>query len=571
MPQSDIIPAEEQHIYDELKEIRLNLSKLKRDHKTYLNSKDINQIYELVLLKTKELKIIRHEDEKAELHPIDFPNKVDILMDEIFQLLSLCFMTVGLTNSAPATYASLSTVQRLLEHLNESEIFTHQDLKPIKDRLDEINKIIHNDEEELKNEQEDQDEESRKNNNSFEELKLLEHKLDQAYKEYNFLEDKINTIPENIQKITNELISIKRSLFNALTSHSNDRSISNKQLEFFKKKLFDIEHNNDDLFDSNEDGKGLVKGLTDDCHYLIADLENDSDKVDPSLKPLYDQLDKLKSTLENLLVTRRWVLRTTDIFNYQRTLQEIDNKRVNGFFILEDGSKPLKGQTILLYLLRRCYAIIYKLLVSSEPVSEALQSLHNQLTTIRNCLMDLKRMDGISSLRELYPYQLKLASIDNLRKDGKFIVGGHIPEGQGTLNALLAECFDICHELKIEFYERQEDEEEDDEENENKDGENKDGSSNKKSSSKKIDTAAVVGSKAMNYDYNNLGNDSVHTTNSFNPIGSGYNTPTSTFGHNGLQSLPLSANDSMQNYNYSEDNLASYQNSIAGSEVSDFE
>ncbi|GMG05538.1 unnamed protein product [[Candida] boidinii] len=75
----------------------------------------------------------------------------------------------------------------------------------------------------------------------------------------------------------------------------------------------------------------------------------------------------------------------------------------------------------------------------------------------------------------------------------------------------------------------------------------------------------------MNYDYNNLGNDSVHTTNSFNPIGSGYNTPTSTFGHNGLQSLPLSANDSMQNYNYSEDNLASYQNSIAGSEVSDFE
>lgn len=64
-------------------------------------------------------------------------------------------------------------------------------------------------------------------------------------------------------------------------------------------------------------------------------------------------------------------------------------------------------------------------------------------------------MGGVDNDRELYPYQMKLASLDNMRVDGKFYdTDGNIPEGQGTLNALLAECFDIIHELKIEAEER---------------------------------------------------------------------------------------------------------------------
>ena len=65
-------------------------------------------------------------------------------------------------------------------------------------------------------------------------------------------------------------------------------------------------------------------------------------------------------------------------------------------------------------------------------------------------------MDGLSNLRQLYPFQFKLASLDNLRHDGKFIVNNQVPEGQATLNALLAECFDIMHELKIELEEKEE-------------------------------------------------------------------------------------------------------------------
>lgn len=37
-----------------------------------------------------------------------------------------------------------------------------------------------------------------------------------------------------------------------------------------------------------------------------------------------------------------------------------------------------------------------------------------------------------------------------MRVDGKFMVNSDIPEGQGSVNALLAECFDMLYELRVE-------------------------------------------------------------------------------------------------------------------------
>ena len=37
-----------------------------------------------------------------------------------------------------------------------------------------------------------------------------------------------------------------------------------------------------------------------------------------------------------------------------------------------------------------------------------------------------------------------------MRIDGKFLVGSDIPEGQGSVNALLAECFDIAYDLRVQ-------------------------------------------------------------------------------------------------------------------------
>ena len=36
-----------------------------------------------------------------------------------------------------------------------------------------------------------------------------------------------------------------------------------------------------------------------------------------------------------------------------------------------------------------------------------------------------------------------------MRVDGKFMVGDDIPEGQGSVSELLAECFELNYELRV--------------------------------------------------------------------------------------------------------------------------
>ena len=62
-----------------------------------------------------------------------------------------------------------------------------------------------------------------------------------------------------------------------------------------------------------------------------------------------------------------------------------------------------------LYLIRRSYGFIYSLMVSSEPVSEALLPIYNQLQTLKRCLVEVKNSGGVSSARELYPYSMKVS------------------------------------------------------------------------------------------------------------------------------------------------------------------
>jgi len=48
----------------------------------------------------------------------------------------------------------------------------------------------------------------------------------------------------------------------------------------------------------------------------------------------------------------------------------------------------------------------------------------------------------------------QLNSIDNMQVGGEFMVGEDIPEGQASVKSLLAECFDLCHDLKVEAEEK---------------------------------------------------------------------------------------------------------------------
>lgn len=503
------VPHEEEEILTYFLDVRSFLSKMKQNRSQFLNSKDVMDTYQKVLTKVRELDELRKNSHATPsnsattlIHSSELHNRVDSVIDDVFQLLSLSFLTVGLKNSAPATYASLSTVQSLLEHLNESNVYTHHDLRPIKERLNEVsaiveqNKYVSNSDTQSVNADADdigeftlqKDEEL--NKNKIEEDLLLRAKLKHCIDEYNAIESKLEEIHPDLQSTMEALFQIRRGLLSlasstkrphqkqlvpdpavlSVESEASEKKnvlpdqVIDEKLKQLQEQLEKLESHRDinGKFKSletdkvEEKGQNVLNGLLDDCHDLVNDLSHQKDggiSLDTKLQPIYDQLVDIKTTLENLLVTRRWTLRETDLFTYQKKLGEIDNLRVNGKFPTDHPDS--KGQSILLYLLRRCYAIIYKLLESSEPVSESLQRVHNQLSTVRRCLLELKRMGGVDNDRELYPYQMKLASLDNMRVDGKFYdTDGNIPEGQGTLNALLAECFDIIHELKIEAEER---------------------------------------------------------------------------------------------------------------------
>ena len=65
----------------------------------------------------------------------------------------------------------------------------------------------------------------------------------------------------------------------------------------------------------------------------------------------------MRLQLERLVLTHRWTLRETDLYNFQVSLQEIDGMRVGGKWFDADGKKP-GGQLVLLYLLRRCALLV---------------------------------------------------------------------------------------------------------------------------------------------------------------------------------------------------------------------
>jgi hypothetical protein len=195
----------------------------------------------------------------------------------------------------------------------------------------------------------------------------------------------------------------------------------------------------------------MVRSLLARCLLWVEIIEEKKGKMDERFQEQFDRLLKIKTALDHMNLTQAWSLRETDLYDYQRNLDRIDDARVLGNFVDAEGRPAdLYEQRTLLYLLRKSYAYIYQYIISSEPVSEALLPVYNQLLTLKRCLVEVRKNGGVDSPRELYPYSMKLHSIDNMRKDGKFMIGDDVPEGQSSVSALLAECFDLAYELRSE-------------------------------------------------------------------------------------------------------------------------
>ena len=122
---------EEQPLLDELLACREPLCLLKADRVNYVRSDDVCALYRRVIEQVHKLNDLR----AARGNPRQ-QSRVDRVLEDCFQLISLFYLTIGRTSEAPASYALSSTMRRLLEHLREVALFSAKDLQSIRERID---------------------------------------------------------------------------------------------------------------------------------------------------------------------------------------------------------------------------------------------------------------------------------------------------------------------------------------------------------------------------------------------------------------------------------------------------
>jgi NTP pyrophosphatase (non-canonical NTP hydrolase) len=88
--------------------------------------------------------------------------------------------------------------------------------------------------------------------------------------------------------------------------------------------------------------QAVCSSLLEECFEISQEIkaQEDSKNVASSLKPIYDRLSDIRAELENLVLTHRWSLRETDLWNYSLSLQEIDKMRIDGKFVDSEGNRP---------------------------------------------------------------------------------------------------------------------------------------------------------------------------------------------------------------------------------------
>ncbi|KAL9108675.1 MAG: hypothetical protein Q9227_006621 [Pyrenula ochraceoflavens] len=421
------VDPREKPILEKLIIIRDKLLLLKRDRSTYVKSQDVIPLYDQVTEQVHLLNDIRVENKLEQ-------NRVDSVLDDCFQLISLFFLTIGRNNEAPAVYSLTSTILRLLEHVKEAAFYSYKDLVSIEQTLKKMETTL----------------EQGKETYSPALVNLLHNRLQICNNLLNDLREYIKTISPELSPTWEKLVSILRS-----TAAANTKSKFNAaEVEGFRTQLDEIKATMKDGHFLAEDntvpsGQELVVGLLERCLKWCGIVLEKQGNIDERFQETYDKLVEVRNHLEKLQITQAWSLRETDLFEWQRRLDRVDDSRRDGNFWDEEGRPAdLHAQRTLLYLLRRSYAFIYHLLINSEPVSEAMLPIYNQLQTLRRCLIEVKKSGGVSNPRELYPYSMKLNSIDNMRVDGKFQIGKDIPEGQGVVIGLLSECYDLAYELR---------------------------------------------------------------------------------------------------------------------------
>ncbi|KXN73772.1 hypothetical protein CONCODRAFT_74991 [Conidiobolus coronatus NRRL 28638] len=428
MTQTTIVPESEELIYSELVQLRSELKRLKKQAPNY----DLNQLKRVY----EELNIQDQGNDYDE-----YSNPVDKIIDDAYQIISLFWMALGKLHESPATYIQLVSIQQCLDHLLEFGVYTLDDLLPFQNRLNELGEILKVTEDKVKS----------KNYpaRSICLRTLVLKKLAQCRSSLKKLMDQWEYRSDELVPIQDRLIQIRRELAIYVNQKIDDKTVFTR----FLSELKDLDKLRIDGKFIGPDGVPLkgqtqVIGLMEECLEAIEEIQTSNHEDHSTFSPTHHKLFTLRRELHNLYLSRRWTLRETDLIKYQHQLNEFDATSQNGVYIDENG-QPLTNQVLLHFLVQKCYSLLYKLLSASEPVAEALIPVYNQILTLRKCLYEVKKLGGPFTLRELFPYQIKFSSIENLMTNGQFLdTEGQAPEGQVILQALLKECKDILYQLK---------------------------------------------------------------------------------------------------------------------------
>ncbi|KAI0134403.1 hypothetical protein BJ170DRAFT_197756 [Xylariales sp. AK1849] len=419
----------EQQVLEKLVIIRNALQLRRSDRTTYIRTQDVMILYKQTIEQVRVLNEIRNGQKSEE-------NQVDRVVDSCFQLLSLFFMTIGRNNEAPAAYALTSTIKRLLDHLTEASLFSAKDLESMSHTLERLSAIVGH----------------APTAESAPYLEtLIRKRIDRCRESLEILKQRLDEYAGPILATHERLVLILRQM----AACNTKSTFKPDDIHRAQAQLQEIANERIDGRFVDGEGKVLagsdqVSSLLERCqNYTVIVLEKAGNFPD-QWKSIYNTLVNIRNELDKLSLTQAWSLRETDLYDYQRQLDKIDESRADGNWVDEMGRPAeLYVQRTLLYLIRRSYGYIYHLMISSEPVSEALLPYYNQLQTLKRCLIEVQESGGVSSVRELYPYSMKLNSIDNMRKDGKFMIGDDIPEGQGSVTELLNDCFELNYELRV--------------------------------------------------------------------------------------------------------------------------
>ncbi|KAJ9086449.1 hypothetical protein DSO57_1003786 [Entomophthora muscae] len=138
MPSHEPVPSSEQGVLEALIMIRNQLTVLKRVGSTY-QPKEILNLYLQLNANVTELFELREEEGREKSA---YRNRLDDVIDDVYQLLSLFWMVLGKNLESPATYVQLISIQQCLDHLQVFGIYTLADIEPFDQRIRELGAII---------------------------------------------------------------------------------------------------------------------------------------------------------------------------------------------------------------------------------------------------------------------------------------------------------------------------------------------------------------------------------------------------------------------------------------------